>query len=76
MTMTLGDIARDISDVRGESSKDPIVHDIYEPYFSPLRDRPLTILELGVLEGEHETAVRLRIDVRYREVAGVKIKTS
>ncbi|HTD32224.1 MAG TPA: class I SAM-dependent methyltransferase [Candidatus Elarobacter sp.] len=49
---TLVELAREGHDVHAAHSKDFPFYEIYERYFAPLRDLPLTILELGVYEGE------------------------
>ncbi len=49
---TLVQLARTMMGSRGKHSKDYPFYEIYERYFSELRNRRLTILELGVFEGE------------------------
>ncbi|WP_262029294.1 class I SAM-dependent methyltransferase [Microvirga sp. Mcv34] len=49
---TLVDVARSLNPSRGEFSKPYDFYDFYEPYFSPLRERDIRFLEVGVYEGE------------------------
>jgi hypothetical protein len=48
---TLVELARAGSETHAPDSKDFPFYEVYEQYFAPLRDRPLTVLELGVYEG-------------------------
>lgn len=49
---SLTDIAVRQNKQRGAFSKNHQFYGVYERYFAPLRDEPLTVLEVGVYEGE------------------------
>jgi hypothetical protein len=50
--LSLVDIAQRTNPVRDLASKVDHYYETYEPYFSALRDRRISILELGVYEGQ------------------------
>lgn len=50
--MTLVELARRLAPTRGPASKQEAYWQTYEPYFAPLREAPITVVELGVFEGE------------------------
>ena len=49
---TLTEIAVRQNGERGSNSKSHLFYGVYERYFAPLRDEKLTVLEVGVYEGE------------------------
>ena len=50
--MTLREIAESVSDAGDERTKPAYIYDRYEPYFAPLSEQPVKVLELGVHMGD------------------------
>ena len=49
---SLTEIAMRINDASDKTSKPVYFYDRYEPFFAPLKDQAISILELGVHKGE------------------------